>query len=295
VPSEPNSARVWIEWFPLPVLTLSALACRNFLQPWEFMWLLAVAIYLGLKWVSWWKARSRVAHTAGRSLVYLLAWPGMDAESFLDSRQRVSPPSLRSCAWALFKTACGAALLWGVARALPENELLLQGWVGMIGFILVLHFGSFEMIALLWQRRGVNAGPIMSAPLRSTSLSEFWGKRWNLGFRQLSYDLIFRPLHRKWGAGLAGFLVFVTSGLIHDLVISVPARGGYGRPTIYFVLQGLGVAIERSAFGRQLGLREGARGWLFMAAFTAAPVFLLFHPPFVLRVMVPFLEAIHAL
>lgn len=259
------------------------------------MWLLAVAIYFGLKWVSWWKARNRVVYTAGRSVAYLLAWPGMDAEAFLDARQRVSPPSLRSWCWAVCKTALGVTLLWAVARTAPGNEPLLQGWVGMIGLILLLHFGSFEIIALVWQRLGVNARPIMSAPLRSRSLSEFWGKRWNLGFRQLSYDLIFRPLHRKWGVGLAGFLVFVTSGLIHDLVISVPARGGYGRPTIYFVIQGLGVAIERSAIGKQLGLREGARGWMFMAVFTAAPVFLLFHPPFVLHVMIPLMEAIHAL
>jgi hypothetical protein len=294
-PGGPSNTRGWIEWSPLLVFSLGALACRNILPPWEFMWILAFAIYLGLKWVSWWRARSRIAHTTWRSVAYLLAWPGMDAESFLDSNQCVPSPPLRSWSWAFLKTALGITLLWTVASAVPGKEPLLRGWVGMLGLILLLHFGSFEIIALLWQRLGVNAQPIMSAPLRSNSLSEFWGKRWNLGFRQLSYDLIFRPLHRKLGAAIAGFLVFIVSGLIHDLVISVPARGGYGLPTIYFVLQGLGVAIERSAFGRHSSLRAGARGWLFMAVFTAVPAFLLFHPPFVLRVMLPFMEAIHAL
>jgi alginate O-acetyltransferase complex protein AlgI len=135
----------------------------------------------------------------------------------------------------------------------------------------------------------------MSAPIRSKSLSEFWGKRWNLGFRQLSYDLIFRPLHRSLGAGTAGFLVFVLSGVVHDLVISVPARAGYGLPTLYFLIQGAGVALERSHLGKHLGLGRGVRGWTFMAAFTAAPVFWLFHPPFVRNVVLPFMEAIHAL
>ena len=65
-----------------------------------------------------------------------------------------------------------------------------------------------DRCALLWQTFGVKAMPIMSAPLRSTSLGEFWGKRWNLGFRQLSYELIFRPLHRRLGTEGAGFLVF---------------------------------------------------------------------------------------
>jgi hypothetical protein len=285
----------WIGWSPLAVLPLGAWACRSFLPPWGFMWTLAVAIYAGLKWLSWWNARNRIDHSGWRSIAYLLAWPGMDAESFLDSTKSISPPTYQRWSWALFKTVLGASLLWVVARTIPSGKPLLRGWVGMLGLILLLHFGSFEVVALLWQRFGVDARPIMSSPLRSTSLSEFWGKRWNLGFRQLAYDLIFRPLHRRWGAGPAGFLVFVASGLIHDLVISVPARGGYGLPTAYFVLQGLGVTLERSAFGKQVGLRGGVRGWLFMAVFTIGPVFLLFHPPFVLRVILPFMEAIHAL
>jgi alginate O-acetyltransferase complex protein AlgI len=165
----------------------------------------------------------------------------------------------------------------------------------MLGLILLLHFGIFQIVALLWQSVGVNAKAIMSAPLRSASLGEFWGKRWNLGFRQLAQELIFRPLHRTLGAGAAGFLVFVASGLIHDFVISLPARGGYGLPTLYFLLQGAGVTVERSRFGKRLGLRHGMRGWCFMAVFLTVPIFWLFHPWFVLRVILPFLRAIHAL
>ncbi len=172
---------------------------------------------------------------------------------------------------------------------------MLRGWVGMLGLIFLLHFGSFQILAFFWQRFVVTAAPIMSAPVRSVSLSEFWGKRWNLGFRQLSYDLIFSPLHKKLGVGLASFLVFVLSGLIHDLVISVPARGGYGLPTAYFVLQGLGVAVERSSVGKRLGLRGGLGGWLFMVVVIVGPVFWLFHPPFVLHVIIPFMKAVHAL
>ncbi len=161
--------------------------------------------------------------------------------------------------------------------------------------ILLLHFGTFQIVALLWQSLGVKAEPIMSAPLRSTSLGEFWGKRWNLGFRQLSHELIFRPLYRPLGADAAGFLVFVASGLLHDLVISLPARGGYGLPTLYFLLQGTGMTIEHSRFGKRVGLGQGLRGWCFMMVFLAAPVFWLFHPWFVLRVILPFMHAIHAL
>src|SRR5271156_6991301 len=228
----------WIGWAPIVVLPAGAAMCRDLLRPWEFMWCLSFAIFAGLKWLTWWKARTGISHTAWRSAAYLFAWPGMDAEAFLDQGIHVKRPAWRDWLGALFKTALGATLIWVVVRNVPAREQLIQGWVGMLGLILLLHFGSFEVVALFWRTVGVDAKPIMAAPLRSTSLSEFWGNRWNLGFRQLSHDLIFRPLLKSCGAGIAGFLVFLASGLLHDFVISFPAHGGYGLPTAYFVVQG---------------------------------------------------------
>ena len=285
----------WIGWLPILGLPAAAISCRNLLPSWVFMWTLSFAIFVGLKWLTWWKARTRVSHPTWRSIAFLLAWPGMDADAFLDAKQRVPVPQSTTWLWAALETVLGALLLWIVARSLPGGQPLLRGWTGMLGLILLLHFGSFQLIALVWQTFGVRAKPIMSAPLRSTSLAEFWGKRWNLGFRQLSYELIFRPLHRTLGAEAAGLLVFLVSGLIHDLVISLPARAGYGLPTAYFLLQGTGIAIEHTGSGKRLGLGKGVRGWLFMAAFVTGPVFWLFHPWFVLRVILPFMQAIHAL
>jgi hypothetical protein len=165
----------------------------------------------------------------------------------------------------------------------------------MLGAILLLHFGSFHILALFWRARGIYASTIMANPLHAPSLSEFWGKRWNLGFRDLAHDCIFRPANKCVSAGVASLLVFGVSGVIHDLVISFPAHGGYGLPTSYFLLQGLGVRMERSRFGKRLGIAEGMRGRLFLTLIVGAPVFWLFHPPFVMRVIIPFMHAIHAL
>jgi hypothetical protein len=219
----------------------------------------------------------------------------MDAESFLDVSRHVVPPLLRAWLWAIFKTAFGATLFWAMAWKLPQGQPLLRGWTGMLGLILILHFGAFEIAALFWRSLGVDAVPIMSDPLRSRSLSEFWAKRWNLGFRQLSHNLIFQPLHRILGPGVAGFLVFISSGLIHDLVISVPARGGYGLPTIYFVIQGLGRRSGAFRFRQKTGSSQKSSGLAFYGVLTVGPLFLLFHPPFVLRVIIPFMKAVHAL
>jgi hypothetical protein len=294
-PNPAKKSRLWIGTLPLIFFPAVVIARRTQMQPWCFMWALSFAIFAGLKWMTWWKARSRAAHSRWRSLAYLVAWPGMDAETFLDPLERSVKPSSRQWLWATLKTALGVTLLWVVARRVPEQQPPLRGWIGLFGLIFLLHFGTFHLIALFWQVMGVAAEPIMSKPTLSKTLSEFWGQRWNLGFRQLAYDLIFQPLHKRTGVAVAGLLVFVASGLIHDLVISLPAGSGYGLPTGYFILQGLGVTTERSALGRKMGLQKGPSAWIFMLIVSAAPAFWLFHPPFVLRVILPFMHAIRAL
>jgi hypothetical protein len=281
-------------WLPLPLLFGLAVWFGRSLPPWLYMWKLAFAIYFSLKWLTWWGERADVSHTPLRSAAYLFAWPGMDAAAFLGGA-RVRKPGSSLWGWALAKTCMGMLLMWVCARHVPANLPLLRGWVGLLALILLLHFGSFELIALAWQAAGVNAEAIMQQPLSSKSLSEFWGKRWNLGFRQLSHEFVFRPLHKIAGPQAAMLLVFLISGLIHESVISLPARAGYGLPTAYFVLQGFGVVIERSRIGRRLGLQGGVSGWAFMAVVTAAPAFWLFHPPFVIRVALPFMHAIRAI
>ena len=292
-PREQHSG--WVGWLPLILLPATAIALRNLWPAWVFMWILSFAIFISLKWLTWWRANEQGTHAGWRSAAYLFAWPGMDADEFLNPGAHAARPSATAWFWATLETALGATTLWVVARSFPASQPLLRGWAGMAGLILLLHFGTFQIVALMWRAAGVNARPIMSAPLRATSLAEFWGKRWNLGFRQLGYELIFRPLRRSLGVELAGLLVFLVSGLIHDLVISVPARGGYGLPTGYFLLQGAGITVEHSRWGKRLGLAHGTRGWLFMAVFVAAPVFWLFHPWFVMRVILPFMQAIRAL
>jgi alginate O-acetyltransferase complex protein AlgI len=134
----------------------------------------------------------------------------------------------------------------------------------------------------------------MLSPLRATSLAEFWGRRWNTGFKELSLQWMFRPLQHKTGAVTATMLVFGASGLIHELVISLPARGGYGLPTLYFLIQGVGLIAERTPLARQFGLGHGWRGWLFTILITAGPGFWLFHPPFIQNVILPMLHVVGA-
>jgi len=188
--------------------------------------------------------------------------------------------------------AAGLGLLGFVVPAVAAESGYLAAWIGLVGLILVLHFGLFHLLALGWQVAGVAARPIMQRPLVAQSLGEFWGRRWNSGFRQLSHDLVFEPLLQRYGPAAATLAAFAASGLIHELVISVPASGGYGLPMAYFLLQGVGAVAERSVLGTRLGLRRGLCGRAFAWMIAGLPAYWLFHSAFIERVAIPMFRAL---
>lgn len=295
----------WGDWLPLGLLPAGAFSLRGIIPAWVFMWALAGAIFWGCKWLTWRRA-ARVGPRSGifRALAYLLAWPGMDAAPFRPRGNlalRDKPVFLGGLplpwAWlfAAAKTLLGALLVMLAARRTLNIGPLATGWLGMVGIVLFLHFGAFHLLALAWNRAGINVQPLMRSPLLAKSLGEFWSTRWNTAFNTLAYDLAFRPLARRLGVARATLSVFAISGIVHDAVISLPARGGYGLPAGYFLFQGLAVLLERSAWGRRAGLGRGLRGRLFALVCVAGPAFWLFHPSFVRNVILPMLKAIGAI
>src|SRR5205807_7560125 len=110
------------------------------------------------------------------------------AEKFLPQHLRTNLTALSRRVFArtffspMARIFLGALLLFGVARF--ANQPLLVGWIGMIGMILILHFGLFHLLAMEWRAAGVNVELIMAAPLRSKSVGEFWGPRWNAAFNR---------------------------------------------------------------------------------------------------------------
>ncbi|HEY1661163.1 MAG TPA: MBOAT family protein [Verrucomicrobiae bacterium] len=107
-------------------------------------------------------------------------------------------------------------------------------------------------------------------PPFAKSLSEFWGRRWNIWTSEWFRLVIFRPLQAR--PVFALFLVFLTSGILHELVINVPlyivtGRNCFGSMTLYFLLQAVGILIERKTRNRGVRIFQV---WLFV--FGAAPL-----------------------
>ena len=270
-------------------------ACLEAWPRWAWMWALAFAIYAVCKVLTWAISPVRGAPLA-RQWGYLLAWPGLDAAAFLDTRRpRALAPSGQEWLFAFAKLAFGITCFFGLARWVPANQPYLAGWVGMVGLIFMLHFGSFHLLSCAWRMAGVNAQPLMDWPLAASSVSDYWGKRWNRAFRDFAYRFGFRPLTPRLGVAAATMVVFAFSGVVHDAVISLPAGGGYGGPTLFFIVQGAGLFAERSSLGRKWGLGRGWRGRAFAMFVLLAPLVLLFHPPFVENIVVPMMKDCGAL
>ena len=99
---------------------------------------------------------------------------------------------------------------------------------------------------------------LWDCPIAATTLGDFWGRRWNRIVPGFLREVVFLPVCALAGAKVALVAVFLYSGMYHEFV-SFMARSGYGGPTLYFLLQCLGVAIENTRPVRRCS--EAASGW----------------------------------
>jgi alginate O-acetyltransferase complex protein AlgI len=156
------------------------------------------------------------------------------------------------------------------------------------GLSLMLHFGVFNVVAGVWRRFGVDARQLFRAPLLSRSLTEFWGRRWNLAFSELTALGVYRPLGECLGRGPATVLAFLASGLLHELAISMPVRAGYGLPLLYFALHGGLMTVEKVLQRRGRPIESfGVWARVWVIGWLALPLPILFHPWFLRGVVWP--------
>ena len=228
-------------------------------------------------------------------LPFAVAWPGMRPSTF------AAVPGQPRRGWQqLLRQGAVNLLIGGVLITLAAvvdaspvmSDPASTGGMAVIallllpGVSLVLHFGVFHLLAGGWRRLGADCHALFRTPLRSTSLAEFWGRRWNLAFSEMTTLVVFRPLRGPLGTGPATFAAFAFSGLLHELAISLPVRDGFGLPLLYFAVQAVGMQCEqRRGPQAEQGRRIATGSWqladrLWTAAWLILPLPLLFHLPF---------------
>lgn len=267
------------------------------LRGWASMFVNCGVMFGTLKYLAWSAApNSTRDSTPFDRVAYYLLWPGFDVAAFL-GQKGCGAPRPTGAAWlaAVANTSIAIGILWYGLPLLRSLDPILMGAAGMLSGILLIHSGLFHFVALGWQLAGRPVRPIMNQPFAATSLVDFWSRRWNLAFRDAAALLFFRPLARGYGARVAAFGTFVLSGLMHEAVISLPARGGYGLPTLYFTLQGIGASLERRWSREKSNYFGSVASRLVTASIVIVPLPLLFPRPFAEHVVIPFLKTIGAL
>lgn len=134
----------------------------------------------------------------------------------------------------------------------------LQSYLAVMPFWLLIE-ALGGLCRLLWLPSGRLVPPINIRPWQSADLADFWGRRWNRLIGNWLYQVVFMPLRRR--PKTAMFATFVVSGLIHELLVSLPFMLVYGENiwglmTGYFLIQYLAIRVERGlqlpAFGKRI-------------------------------------------
>lgn len=220
-------------------------------------------------------------------ICFSVGWLGMQPQLF----QMLGGPSRDSVRLYLRKglvrilLGCLGVLLARFIWDVPGSRIIATGFL-LVGLSLILHFGIFNLVTALWRACGIDSRSLFQAPLYSQNLAEFWGRRWNIGFSEMTSLAVYRPVVRLLGRRSALLASFIFSGILHEVAISLPVRKGFGLPLLYFILQGVAMFLEEGLEKRGYYLR-GWPGHVWTLLWLALPIPLLFHPPFLRQVIWP--------
>ena len=223
--------------------------------------------------------------------VFAAGWFGMRPALFEKFISKPLPDVLRILLKGLSRIAIGIALLF-LSKILEGQVKHLSNLLMLTGLSFILHFGILNLSTAVWRFCGVDVRELFRSPYQSKSLQEFWGKRWNLAFSEMTALIAYRPLKTPFGKSIAMITSFLLSGLLHEIAISFPVKSGYGLPFLYFVLHGGAMYAEGQLPFLQKVITHPflSRAWVF--AWLILPMPLLFHDRFVELVVRPLREII---
>lgn len=181
-----------------------------------------------------------------RYAIFSLLWFGMDPGNFLTRRRNLS--WREDMAFGAGLTSIGVVASWFVWRMGWHNL-----WAMFLPMSLAFHFGALRVLKACMRAAGFPVRTLFPNPLKTHGIGDFWSLRWNVGYSQMMQRVVGRPATAAIGRPAGVMAVFIASGLLHELAITLPVRSGFGGPTLYFIFHGLLALMEKKrgkAFGR---------------------------------------------
>lgn len=210
-----------------------------------------------------------------------LAWPTrlwfLIALFDVRRARRVAPRlDIRELRWLVGHAILTAICVFATVRIAPELGGSLK-WLVRWAFGAGLCYAVVEVLhsslLLGYLRGGVELPRINDFPLRSTTLAEFWGRRWNRVVAGWLRDYLFYPLARRRAPTLGVCAAFAGSTAIHFWLAWVPLDLGGGLlMASFFVVQAGALLLERRlAVASWPSARR--RGWTIAWLLLSSPLF----------------------
>lgn len=185
------------------------------------------------------------------------SWPvGFRVWLFLtpfDTRRVTRAPARADARLFLTSLAFGALLggsYWivvTVAPALTGVSKWALRWLFGAALVYALLDSSAALITFMYHCAGMRPPVLHDAPIRSRSLGELWGARWNRAVHSVFEQHCFRPLARRRHVSLGVLAAFAMSALLHGWLVLVALRDPKQAALMcgFFIAQGLLVLVER--------------------------------------------------
>jgi hypothetical protein len=193
----------------------------------------------------------------------------VDTRALARASRAVEPRLLGRAALA---AAFAAVALSLVDRSGTEPPPVLR-WAAAAAFAVATAEALDALVRAAFRLAGFTVAPLQRAPLRSISLREFWGRRWNRVSQGWLSEHVFAPVARRHGATAGTLATFGASAALHAyLLLAAVGPGPAAAWAAFFALHGALVLGER-----RLGVsrwRPGlARAWTLFALAATAPLF----------------------
>lgn len=230
-------------------------------------------------------------------VIFVVAWFGMRPKLFETYGNKSLEGAKELIMFGLSRLFVGLILIF-IGKYIYNFTLIFYLKVISIGVILmgisfILHFGILNISAGSLRLSGVDTRTLFKSPYLSKSLNEFWGKRWNLAFSEMTALAIYRPLKTRFGAITATLSAFIFSGFLHEIAISFPVNTNYGLPMLYFVIHGIVMLLEKYINKSQTNfLNSNILSRIWVMFWLIVPMPLLFHKAFIKGVVLPIINAL---
>jgi hypothetical protein len=170
------------------------------------------------------------------------------------------------------------SFLLGSSLILAKKFLLPFNYWKILIFSPTIYFltealGALGQVLFSWSQEVTQ--PMHYRPLWSHSLSEFWGRRWNLWVQDWLKDLN-RLLYRL-SSPKRMIITFAVSGLFHEIMINFPywllhGISYFGTMMLYFLIQALALWVDKHVLRKQHSHLR--RTFLWFMVITPSPLFI---------------------